>query len=559
MSNNQIDDEALESAPTSPAMGGTPDASSVPSLGGVDDNTLASPELGYGMQRVDFLDTRDRADVETRAIPRIPKVDDDVPETLGRNEVAAVSVDRTYYVSDQPSPYLTSRQAQEDVYETRRRRSTIVTAIVVACVVAALGAGGYFVWTFTKSDTPRQTVKYDTREIEFGEFVESIDATSIVHPIDERTIMPSINGTVAEAFVEEGAYVEAGAPLFRLDNPTVTDAVAKAEASLASYQSSADTANQALAGAEGELAKAQAAYDSVEQQLKEANAEDDESEEDSDDSEDSDDDTDDDSDSDSEKDDKDDKDDKDKKSKTKADPATIRALEESERQAESALKIARDIADRFRMEAETANANLYNVQESYYRAVEQQEMLTIYAPISGFVTDLNPAAAPSSAVSGSTHMCLVADRSSYRVQIEIPRESADRVSIGEEVRMAFPTIEDLSLTSSVASIDVNGESLVATTIIEQPDERISSGIAAEVSVVLNSIPDSLMVPLEALRTEEDGSAHLDVLLDATRNIVTDIPVTVVATNGTHAAVKAANIQRGNTVVVTTPPAPDPEG
>jgi multidrug efflux pump subunit AcrA (membrane-fusion protein) len=541
MSNNQIDDEAMKS---------TPDASSVPTLGGVDDDTIASPELGYGLQRIDFVDTREDSDMETRVVPRIPAAPKDVaPDTLGRNEVAAVSVDRTYYVTDQPSPYLTSRQAQEDVYQTRRRRSTVVKVIVTAFVLAALGAGGYFVWTFTKTDAPRQAVKYDTREIEFGEFVDSIDATSLIQPIDERTVMPSVSGTVAEVFVEEGAYVEEGAQLFRLDNPTITDAVVKAEAALASFQSEADAANQALAGAEGELAKAQEAYDTIELQLKEAKAEDDESDSDAD-KDDADDGSDEDSDEDSDSEDDKDKDDKEKSSKSKADPATIRALEESEKRAEGSLKIARDIADRFRMEAETANANLYNVQQAYYVAVEQQETLTIYAPISGFVTELNAAAAPSSAVSGSTRMCVVSDTSCYRVQIEIPRESADRVSIGEEVRIAFPAIEDLNITSSVASIDVSGEALLATILIEQPDERISSGVAAEVRLVLNSIPDSLMVPLEALRTAEDGSTHLDVLLDATRNIVTDVPVTVVATNSTHAAITAANIQRGNTVVVT---------
>jgi hypothetical protein len=269
MSNNQIDDEAMKS---------TPDASSVPTLGGVDDDTIASPELGYGLQRIDFVDTREDSDMETRVVPRIPAAPKDVaPDTLGRNEVAAVSVDRTYYVTDQPSPYLTSRQAQEDVYQTRRRRSTVVKVIVTAFVLAALGAGGYFVWTFTKTDAPRQAVKYDTREIEFGEFVDSIDATSLIQPIDERTVMPSVSGTVAEVFVEEGAYVEEGAQLFRLDNPTITDAVVKAEAALASFQSEADAANQALAGAEGELAKAQEAYDTIELQLKEAKAEDDES------------------------------------------------------------------------------------------------------------------------------------------------------------------------------------------------------------------------------------------------------------------------------------------
>ena len=105
------------------------------------------------------------------------------------------------------------------------------------------------------------------------------------------------------------------------------------------------------------------------------------------------------------------------------------------------------------------------------------------------------------------------------------------------------------MVSSVASIDEVGETLLASVIIEEPDEHIESGVAAEVCVVLQSIPDSLMVPLEAIKTDEDGSTHLDVLIDATRNIVTEVPIAIVSTNGTDAAISADNIQKGNTVVV----------
>ena len=526
MSNNQPDMSRFSA-----------DDPNLASYGDVDGNTVASPELGYGMERIDFLDTRTQSGVDSSVIPRMPTEDEDAAlETLARNEVAAVSVDRTYYVTDQPSPYLSKRQARADVYQTRRRRSTITTVIVVLLVLAAIGAGGWFMWKFTRSSEPQQIVKYDTREIEHGEFLDSIDATALVQPIDERTVMPSVSGTVAESFVEEGKYVEEGAWLFRLDNPTITDAVVKAEAALSSFQAEANARNLALDEADATLAKAQEAYDKVEQDLKEAKGEDEEDKEEDSDSED---------DKDKEKDEDKDKD----KSKTTADPATIKLLEEEEKRAEDALKAAREAADKVRADAETANINLYNIQEAYDRALEQQQTLTIIAPISGVVNELNPSAVPSGTVTGSTRMCLVSDTSRYRVQIEIPKESADRVSIGQEARLAFPAIEDLNVTSSVASIDSNGEVLLATIILDEPDERITSGVAAEVSLVLNSIPDSLMVPLEAIRTDEDGSTHLDVLLDATRNIVTDVPITVVATNGTHAAIKAANIQRGNSVIV----------
>ncbi|MDO4806980.1 MAG: efflux RND transporter periplasmic adaptor subunit [Coriobacteriales bacterium] len=515
----------------------------IPAPDGVGDQTVASPALGYGMERIDFLDSRETpvnsagGNPAGNAMRDLPSPEDapttfDAPEMLSRHEVAAVNVERDYYSSHNPSPYLSTRQAAEDVRDTRRKRSTRTRVIVAVLVVAALGAAGWFFWQFTKGGETKQAMQYDTREIVKGEFLNSIEATALVQPINECTVTPNGPGTIAEVFVEDGTAVEEGTPLFRLDNPTITDAVNKAQEALGTFQADADAKAQAFAKAQEEVAKAQEALDKATEEAKESKKKDDKSE------------------------DKDkDKaegggDSNEEGEEEEDDSSTSDEPTEAEKKAKEALEAAQAAAESARVESETATTNLYNMQETYNRALEQQATLTVVSPISGKVGGLGSSAEVGSSVSSSTSLCTVSDTSRFKVCVEIPKESADQVNIGKEARIAFPAIKDLNVTSTVASIEEVGESLLANIIIEEPDERITAGVAAEACVVLQSIPDSLMVPLEAIKTDENGGTHLDVLLDSTRNIVTEVPITIVATNGTDAAISAENIQKGNTVVVT---------
>ena len=66
---------------------------------------------------------------------------------------------------------------------------------------------------------------------------------------------------------------------------------------------------------------------------------------------------------------------------------------------------------------------------------------------------------------------------------------------------------------------------------------------------MQSIPNSLIVPLESVKTDDDNSTYLNVLLDASRGIVSKVPVRVVAKNKTQAAVSSDSIQKDNAVVL----------
>ena len=503
--------------------------------GGLVDHTVASPALGFGMERAEISDeakqleeeqaaaqaqannqVRDVFHSERQDAPSAYQPQDVAPphtqiDPLAKNEVAAVDVtDRSFYVSDAPSPYLTSRQAKEDVQTTKRRHSRIVTFLVVIFLVGVLGAGGWFLWSTVGPEPQKSVERYESTEIVKGEYLESIETTSLVKPINEVVVTSGVSGTITDVFVENGADVAAGDQLFHLDNPTISDAVTKAQEAFDTLSQEVQKKESALQKANDDLAKAQSGASGNSTSNSSSSSSDSSS------------------------------------STTSSNAASVESANNRVNAAQSDLN--------------AANTNLAGIQETLNQAIEQLNTLDVYAPISGTINELGEQAQVDSAVSGSTRLCLISDTSRYSIVIEVPKTAQDSVEVGQEVRLTFPAIEGLEITSTVSSIDgiedEESDVLFATVIIEEPDERITSGIAAEASVILKSIPNTYIVPYEALHTEENGSTHLDVLLDPSRGIVTDIPVKVLATDGTKAAVEADNIQAG-TAVVLPDPANDP--
>lgn len=452
-------------------------------------------------------------------------------EKLSRNEVAAVSMDRDIYVSDVPSPYLSSRQAREDVQQTKRRHTAITTVLTILFVIVALVGSGFFIWqTYMTQVTMPEAAQYETVTIERGEFVETLDSTALVQPIRSEAVASEVSGTVTVRYVEEGAYVTEGDVLLELENPTVTDALNKAQAAMDSAQADFDARVRALDEANANVdrlieednkrkdAEAKAIAEE-EQRLSQTNANGDQSQ---------------------------------------TQTRTTRTVNQNE---SAALTEARTKARTAESDVDAAQATLDTIAQTLERAQEQADRLTVHAPISGVVTDVNPQSRAKTPISGATRLCVISDISSYIVQVEVPSGKLGRARDGQEVRISFPSLPDLTVNTTVEWVstentDDRGPIYLAAALINEPDDRITSGMAADVSIIMQSIPDSLIVPLHAIRTNEaDGSTYLEVLVDSMRGITTQVPVSIVATNDTQAAIIGDSVQPGLPVV---PPAPAPE-
>ncbi len=551
-------------------------------------------------------------------------------EHLAYDEVAAVHINRRFYVNDVPSPYLSKRQARENIETTRRRHTVITTFFVLLLVSGMVAAAGWYVWDTLKPEITREIPKFDTAKIERMEFVDSIDATSIVRPIDERTVSSEVSGTVVEIVAAEGAFVEEGDMLYRLENPTIEETLAKAQEALNYAQSEVDAKQANLDDAQKALDAARKRNSSTNRTNSSNSSNSTNSTSGSSEtstgtststnsgtgtnsnssttdnsngqqttsgndnsqpitiahsttgpvfhqamasrkatgpilhmatettgndtttngtttngtsgssgtsgngnSTSSNNDTNSSSDSSS------------SSSTTNSKSTSITTLEARVKSAQKEL--------------DDAKKNYDPIKEMFDRAQAQYDCLVVRSPITGTLSDLNAHVQLSTGVVGSERLCTVSDLSAYLVQEEIPDDRAGQVYEGEEARLSFPAINDLFVTSYVVDVYDSEESggCVANVIIENPDERIAKNMACNVSIVVQSIPNVLVVPLESLSTNDDGTTELNLLIDPTRGINTFVRVNVLGRNATQAAIEADNIQEGTTAVVSGPEPPQP--
>jgi len=607
------------------SLGNVPDIES----GGLDDRTMASGPLIY-----DQTPKNDLVDVNGDTEPSKIGFDFDPAElsaaaaaqnanarnagnysrsesSLSRDEVAAVNVNRPYYVRSEASPYLSKRQAHEDVYVTKRRHARLTAFAITVLILGACGGIGWMIWQMIQANAPKSVKQYETATIERGELLEAIDTMAIVEPVDEVSVSARVSGTVAETFVKNGDIVAEGDAILRLDNPTINEALKQAQQALDDAHEDVDTQAQRLEEANAELAAAQAAQEAAE------------AEEEEDDNEGEDEDSNDDSGNNSSSSSSSSNNSSSSSSSNASHSSSLSAEDKAELR--SKVEEAQAKVDAASAALESANTNLYSVQSTYDNAWAQSENLTVRAPIGGTVSDLikKKDKKKDLRVSSSTKLCIVSDNSRMRVEVEIPSEARQRVHEGLEVRLVFPDVlvtkqpedeakeeeekkdeenteegepapeggeapaegeeaaeepaegeeaaedkaedkkdekeeepegdpEPLRLKTTISSISKDDDTSMAVMIFDRPNDDVKKGVTVDTSLILQSVPDSLLVPLQAVQTSKNGAPYLNILLDPSRAIVTRVPVQIVAQNATHAAVKADNIQAGNAAIVNDP-------
>lgn len=498
--------------------------------GGLDDRTVASPALGFGMERSDASQQPDlmgtvgssefpaatagpgSKQVTQPPLPARPQPQSHSVPRLSRDEVAAISVDdRSYYVSDVPSPYLSSRMAREDIRKTRRRHARTTAIVMVVAIILVVGVSSWFLWQSMHREEAVALPEYATVSIDYGEFLETVEATSLLRPADERDVTAGISGKITEMLIQEGSPVNEGDEICHLDNPTITDSYNKARQAYDTAVSNVDARARALDEANRAASQAQSAAAAQTTQT------------------------------------------------TTTPGATGQTTSAQTTAAQTSVANAQARVQAAQNDYNRATESLKSIESTLQLAQEQQELLTLHAPISGTVGNMNAQATVDAAVTGSTHLCTITDASHLSLQVEIPEDIRPRVAVGQEVRITFPSIEGLAVTTTIDSFEDEETKEVANVLIMEPDPRLQKGMTAAASVIVQSVPDSYIVPLEAIQHDKNNAPYLEVLLDSSRDIKANIPVQVVATNKTNAAVAASNIQEGNTVIIpkaTQAPATD---
>jgi multidrug efflux pump subunit AcrA (membrane-fusion protein) len=187
--------------------------------------------------------------------------------------------------------------------------------------------------------------------------------------------------------------------------------------------------------------------------------------------------------------------------------------------------------------AAKAHADTLGVQLSYAR---------ILSPISGVVAD-RPLNAGEMAAAG-TPMISIVDISQVRAITNVPVKEAESIRVGRPARVTGPD-GDVPGTVTVVSPSANPN---ATTVeiwvqIANPGERLKPGATARVSIIAETIQNTLVVPVSALLNGDGGKQKVMVI--SADSVAHERPVTVGVRQGNRVQI-LSGIQTGDQVVVS---------
>lgn len=526
------------------------------------------------------------ADGDKRTSPATgaPDVDDasgNLFAPLGKRDVATVQPDSPSYRA-KPSPYLSRRQAARDPEKTKKHHSVAIGVTLAVAAAVAVGGGAYYVHQQMSSQVQTTNTQFETARITRGEFLDTIDGTTTLQPIDSSDVTSEVTGTIKDLKVQDGTQVSRGDTLFTLDNPTITAATETAKDQRDQAQTEVDEKARQVQDAQDKLDEANNTIrDSLSKIYaiagKTPGATSFNVDTDGDGIPDA---------LDTNGDGKADAfdtngdgivdmidtngdgtpDTVDTNGDGKVDsasdlPSTLTDEQRTElAAAETALVSARAQASSYQTTVDTGNAALKTAQDSlsslqsaYDKALAQEKKLVVTAPISGTVHNLSSSLTEGGSIATAGKVCQIDDMSSLTLTIQASESKVRRAKAGQEARLTFPDISDLNLTTtvdSVASEKTEGTDTYAVNMtIEDPDDRLQVGTTVNASVVLQQIEDVLVVPAAAIQTRGQDS-YVDVLLDPVRGIETLVQVNVTASNEDNAVIEGESIQEGNAVVLS---------
>lgn len=428
-------------------------------------------------------------------------------------------------------------QASAPRRRVRRRRW-----VWLGVALLAVGALAY-AWLRPRAQAPQRVY---LESVQRTEFVREVSGTGTVEAARSRLVTFPSSGTVAEVAVAEGDRVASGALLARLDTRTLERGLASDRAALASAR--ADLARvraqqpidrldaaTAVTAAEHRVADlgqalddARSALASTESLFAAGGA-----------------------------------------SRNELDAASA-AVDRAERQAAEAA-LALDAA-RARLESFDAlaaaqlaggEATVRRLETAIANAEQQRADATLLAPFAGIVADV-PFEAGELVAQAAPQGISVIDDSSVSVTADFDENRAVDLAPQQRATVtpdAAPEVRLPAVVTRVAAVARRSAGGSATLRAELafapggrealPREAIRPGYTVTARVVVRSIADALVVPLEAIRTGSEGSWVYRVQATGSgRGVAQRVPVEVLDRNDTLAAVRSEQLGAGDRVAAT---------
>jgi HlyD family secretion protein len=413
--------------------------------------------------------------------------------------------------------------------------------ILIGVIVLAVGAAAFALFQRrSQPELKRTSVERVTQD----EFIRDVSGSGTINADRERTLSFGSVGTVAEVFVSEGDAVESGQPLARLDTASLERDLASSRASLESARaelarieaqqnvdrldtdSNLVTAQDAVANAEASLADAQRTLETT-QRLFDAGAA--------------------------------------SQNELTTAQNTYDTASRTLEQARLTLQTAQTRQGNFSQLTEaqraSASAQIAQLETTIANTQEQIDEATLTAPFAGTVTEIGFKAGDQIAQASTTGTLMLVDTSSLYASANFDENRALELKPGQAAVITpdADTRQELEATvRRVGTVATRSGSSGAAQIeaeFDLSESAVQSGVARPgytitAKVVVNSLEDVLLVPLEAV-TEEDGQSFVYKVTESEpgQGVVEKVSVQVLDRNATLAATQSDALQANDLIAV----------
>lgn len=422
---------------------------------------------------------------------KIPRANEDSPDD-NQETLQVLRPDGTLDESDED---MEARLAMESLMRHRRarRRKKLIAGGIVGAIVLA-GAVVWGVSKFTGNAGGDDAPQLMTTFVDRGDFTEAVEASGAAKPVTSVVVNPEVGGTIESVNVAEGDTVQEGDVLLTVKNDELDKAIRDAE--------------MGVRNAKLGVSQAQSTYDTMYEKY--------------------------------------------------YDPE----LSDDERPEVSAI-------DEAAFAVESARNSLSDAQEAYNIAVANAEKRTVRAPKSGSVVVMNAqVGASTDSAANAGGLIQIADLSQMTVKVQVNEVDISRVSVGQIAKATFSALPGVELDAQVtriATVAGSGEDSYGygggvvtydvSLLIPQPAAELKPGMTANVQIMLQSVPDTLMVPSSCVAMDETGGSYVMVVTDYETGTVERRSVTVKASDQATSAIEG-DVNEGDEVLLDPYSAPD---
>lgn len=432
---------------------------------------------------------------------RTPRANENFPDD-SQETLQTLRPDGTLGESEED---MEARLAMESLMRHRRarRRKKLIAGGIVG-VIVLVGAVAWGISRFTGNAGGGDSPQLMTTFVDRGDFTEAVEASGAAKPVTSVVVNPEVGGTIETVNVAEGDTVQEGDVLLTVKNDELDKAIRDAEMGVRN-------AKLGVSQAQSAYATTLEAYNTVVE--------------------------------------------------TPDDKGSVEYKHGAEASAVDSAAFA----------VESAKNSLSDAQEAYSIAVANAEKRTVRAPKSGSVVVMNAqVGASTDSAANAGGLIQIADLTQMTVKVQVNEVDISRVSVGQMAKATFSALPGVELDAQVTRIatvagsgeDSSGHGGGVVTydvslLIPQPAAELKPGMTANVQIMLQSVPDTLMVPLSCVAMDEAGGSYVMVVTDYETGAAERRSVSVRASNQTTAAIEG-DVDEGDKVLLDPHSVPDPD-